>query len=206
MILRGERSIHFGRAIFIRFFRSLPALLPSATEAQPGSWLKDSGQNKFILGASWTVQSKPAELQDALEVRKPHLDLLALAPRLLEVLGANERSGDVAGTLMDIARNLARWVFRTALRFERAYIAVELAGAIQKRLALMHGATCPKLLSARAVVDVAGWIISKVAAREGAVVRFDLSFTAIWGGARYPSPQPASSASEPPHKRYRPQA
>jgi hypothetical protein len=107
MILRGERSIHFGRAIFIRFFRSLPALLPSATEAQPGSWLKDSGQNKFILGASWTVQSKPAELQDALEVRKPHLDLLALAPRLLEVLGANERSGDVAGMLMDITRDLA---------------------------------------------------------------------------------------------------
>jgi len=107
MILRGKRSIHFGRAIFIRFFRSLPALLPSATEAQPGSWLKDSGQNKFILGASWTAQSKPAELQDALEVRKPHLDLLALAPRLVDVLGANERSGDVAGMLMDITRDLA---------------------------------------------------------------------------------------------------
>jgi len=54
----------------------------------------------------------------------------------------------------------------------------------------MHGATCPKLLSARAVVDVAGWIISKVAAREGAVIRFDLSFTGIWGAI------PLSSTSQ----------
>ena len=103
-------------------------------------------------------------------MRKPHLDLLALAPRPLKVRGANERSGDVAGMLMDIARDLARWFFWTALRFERAYIAVELAGAIQKRLALMHGATCSKLLSAWAVVDVAGRVISKVAAREGAII------------------------------------
>src|SRR5258707_8273055 len=34
----------------------------------------------------------------------------------------------------------------------------------------MPGATCPKLLSARTVVDVAGRIISKVAAREGAII------------------------------------
>src|SRR6476646_10557573 len=34
----------------------------------------------------------------------------------------------------------------------------------------MHGATCPKLLSARTVIDVAGRIISKVAARESAII------------------------------------
>ena len=81
-------------------------------------------------------------------MRKPHLDLLALAPRPLKVLGANERSGDVAGMLMDIARDLARRSFWAALRFEWAYIAVELAGAIQKRLAFMYGAACPQLLAA----------------------------------------------------------
>jgi hypothetical protein len=80
---------------------------PSNQRSEPSQVLGDGGQNKFILGASWTAESKPAELQDALEVRKPHLDLLALAPRLLKVLGANERSGDVAGMLMDIARDLA---------------------------------------------------------------------------------------------------
>jgi hypothetical protein len=103
-------------------------------------------------------------------VGKPHLDLLALAPRLLEALGASERPGDVSGVLMYVARDLARWFLRTALWFERAYIAVELARTIQKRLAFVHGAARSEPLSARAVVDVAGRIISKVAAREGAIV------------------------------------
>ena len=103
-------------------------------------------------------------------MREPHLDLLALTSRLLKPFGASERPGNVAGMLMDIARDLARWFFWTALRFERTYIAVELAGAIQKRLALMHGATRPKPLPAWAVVKVACRVISKVAPREGAII------------------------------------
>jgi hypothetical protein len=59
---------------------------------------------------------------------------------------------------------------RTALWFEWAYIAVKLAGAIQKRLAFMYGAACPKLLAAGAIVDVVGPVILKVAAREGAII------------------------------------
>jgi hypothetical protein len=61
--------------------------------------LSDGGQNKLILGASWATQSKPTELQDALHVRKPHLDLLALTSRRLEALGSSERPGDVPGVL-----------------------------------------------------------------------------------------------------------
>src|SRR4051794_907294 len=57
-----------------------------------------------------------------------------------------------------------------ALRFERAYIAVELACTIQKGLALVHGAARPKPLTAWAVVDVAGRVISKVAPRESAII------------------------------------
>src|SRR5204863_758614 len=60
--------------------------------------------------------------------------------RLLEPIGAGERASDVPGMLMDIARDLARWLLWAALGFERAYIAVELACAIQKRLALMDRA------------------------------------------------------------------
>ena len=73
-------------------------------------------------------------------MRKPHLDLLALTSRRLEALGTGERPGDVPGVFMYVARDLARWFFWAALRFERAYIAVELARTIQKRLALVHGA------------------------------------------------------------------
>jgi hypothetical protein len=45
---------------------------------EPPQVLGDGSQNKFVLGTSWTTQSKPAELQNALQVREPHLDLLAL--------------------------------------------------------------------------------------------------------------------------------
>src|SRR5450755_1281319 len=71
---------------------------------------------------------------------------------------------------MDIARDLARRLLWAALRFERAYIAVELACTIQKRLAIVNGAARSEPLSARAMVDVAGRVILKVAAREGAVI------------------------------------
>jgi hypothetical protein len=47
------------------------------------------------------------QAQNTFEVCKAHLDLLALTPRLLEALGANERPGNVAGALMDVARDLA---------------------------------------------------------------------------------------------------
>jgi hypothetical protein len=38
---------------------------------------------------------------------EPHLDLLALTPRLLEALGTSERPRNVSSVLMDVARDLA---------------------------------------------------------------------------------------------------
>ena len=56
-----------------------------------------------------------------------HLDALAVAARLLERLGLGKRTGDVAGVLIDAARDLARRLLRTASHLERAHVAVELA-------------------------------------------------------------------------------
>ena len=72
--------------------------------------------------------------------------------------GISNRPGNVSRVFMDVARDLARRFFWTALRFKRAYIAVELACSIQQRLAFMHGAACPKPLTTRVVIDVAGRI------------------------------------------------
>ena len=82
---------------------------------------------------------------------EPHLDLLAFPLRLLKTLSTSKRPRDVAGMLMDVARDLACRLLWAALRFERTYIAVELAGAIQKCLALVHRAAGPEPLSARAM-------------------------------------------------------
>ena len=80
---------------------------PGDQFGKPSQVLGDGGQNEFILGPSWATQPKPVEPQDTFEVCKAHLDLLALTPRLLKALGANERPGNVAGALMDVARDLA---------------------------------------------------------------------------------------------------
>src|SRR6266567_3990587 len=91
----------------LRDAQSLSGWWPSDQRCEPSQVLGDSGQNKLILGASRAAQSQSIEPQDALQMCEPHLDLLALAPRLFEALGANERPGNVAGALMDIARDLA---------------------------------------------------------------------------------------------------
>ena len=69
-------------------------------------------------------------------------------------LPANDRATSRACSCMDVARDLARWFFWTALGFERTHtFLVELARTIQKRLAFVHGAAGPEPLSARAVVE-----------------------------------------------------
>jgi hypothetical protein len=87
---------------------------------------------------------------------------------------------------MDVARDLARWVFWTVLGFEWAYIAVEFAGAIQKRLALMYGATGTKPLPAWAVVNVVHRVISKVVGDPGAMTATGSSgaFCRTWPNQR----------------------
>jgi len=49
----------------------------SDQRCEPPQVLGDGGQNELNLGASWTTQSKPAELQDALQACEPHLDSFA---------------------------------------------------------------------------------------------------------------------------------
>jgi hypothetical protein len=88
--------------------------------------------------------------------------------------GINERSGNVPGILVDVARDLARWCLWAALRLEWAYAAIAPAVTIQKRLVIVHRAARPELLSARAVVEIACRVILKVAAREGAIVSLRL--------------------------------
>jgi hypothetical protein len=84
-------------------------------------------------------------------------------------VSASERATSRACSWM--SRGILRDGFlRAALRFERAYIAVELAGAIQERLALVHCAARSKPLPAGALVNVVCRVISEVPTREGAIV------------------------------------
>jgi hypothetical protein len=91
----------------LRDAQSLSGWWPSDQRCEPSQVLSDGGENELILGASRATKSEPPEPEDALQVCEPHLDLLALTPRLLEALGASERPGNISGVLIDVARDLA---------------------------------------------------------------------------------------------------
>jgi hypothetical protein len=82
-------------------------------------------------------------------------------------LGCQQTTGQRRGRVHGCRAGSCAMVFWTVLGFEWAYIAVEFAGAIQKRLALMYGATGTK--PAWAVVNVVHRVISKVVGDPGAM-------------------------------------
>src|SRR6516165_3335186 len=75
--------------------------------------------------------TEAAEPEDALEVGEQHFDAFPVAARLLKGLGLAKGSGDIAGVLVDTARDLARWLLGTAPQFERAHIAIAFTCPIQ---------------------------------------------------------------------------
>jgi hypothetical protein len=81
----------------LRDAQNLSGWWPGAQFGEPSQVLGDGGEREFVLCTARAAQSKPTEPQDALQVREPHLDLLALTPRLLEALGTSERPGNVSG-------------------------------------------------------------------------------------------------------------
>ena len=108
-------------------------------------------------------------------MREPHLDLLAFSSRHLEGIGIHERPGNVSGVLMDVARDPTKWDLRAAQRFEFAAVAIMLPRQIEQRGSIIHQCPgCRQGLTRRAVVDVVCRIISKVTAREGAIISLRL--------------------------------
>ena len=102
------------------------------------------------------------------QVCEPHLDLLALAPRLLEEHRCRPATGNVPCVLCaDVTWNFSKWVLRTAQGFEFATVTIELPGKIKYCRAIIHKRACrPEYLSRRTVVDVARRVVSKLSTRE----------------------------------------
>ena len=84
-------------------------------------------KEELVSGALRSAQAQTAELEDALEMGKEHLDLLAPMPRTLIGRRVRQSPGDIARILVYVARHLALWRVRTALDLERAILAVGLA-------------------------------------------------------------------------------
>jgi hypothetical protein len=69
---------------------------------------------------AWAAQPKSPEPQNALEMRKQHLDALAIAARAFESFSLGQGTSNVASILVHIAHDPARGHIRTAFWFERA--------------------------------------------------------------------------------------
>ena len=145
------------------------------------------------------VREADRELQDALQVCEPHLRSSCAHVATVQNPRCRRTTGQrVPGkVLMDVAWDLLRdGSFGQHCDLSGHISQSRLAGTIQKRsLPSCTVPLVPEPLSTRAMVDVVGRVISKIAAREGAVVslRF-VEYGNMWRDTL--PPRVASSASE----------
>ena len=119
----------------------------------------------------------------------------AFASRDPKALGASKRPGDVAGVLMNVARDLAKGNLRATLCFEFAAIAVALSSQIDQCSSAIH--ECPRRrqgLARGTMVDVR-W--SEVAAREGAIIPLRLIEHEMWAAISFSSTSQSSIGAAP---------
>src|SRR4030095_14026886 len=90
-----------------------------------------------------------------LQMREPHLDPLSLVSRSGERRCLHLPPCDIAGVLVDVARDLARVGRGAALRSDRTHIAVTLRGAVEQRASVVHGAAGPEQLAVGADIGSA---------------------------------------------------
>src|SRR5215472_1932951 len=105
-----------------------------------------------------------------LEVSESHLNFLALVARFVELRCTHECAGEIASILVDVSRNLAKEHSRTALRFERACIAIALGRKIAQHMVVTDVARGLEHLAGGADIDVALPVKCEVAAGEGAIL------------------------------------
>ena len=99
---------------------------------------------------------------------KPHLDLLALAARLLEGLRVGESANVVSHVLVDVSGYLAAGA-RRASHFEVAFRAVGPACSVGQQATLVDEAGMRERLARRADIHVALPIEGKVLSAELAI-------------------------------------
>ena len=117
--------------------------------------LDDGGEMELVTRTRKPPKPHALEAMVGLQMREPHLDALSLVSRSGECLCLHLSPGDVAGVLVEVARDLARVGIGAALRSDWAYIAVALRGTVEQRASVMYGATGLEQLAVRADIDTA---------------------------------------------------
>src|SRR6201982_2434346 len=104
-----------------------------------------------------------------------HLDALSITARLLECFGLCHCAGNIAGRLVEAARDSAHRRLRTALRFERAAAAIACPGPVVECLPIAgQFAGRRQNLAGRADISVALFVEREVFAAEGPILSLRL--------------------------------
>src|SRR5438477_9474682 len=111
--------------------------------------LHDGGEMELVACSGKTPEPHAFEAMMSLEMCEPHLDALSFVSRSGECLCLHLSPCDVAGVLVEVARDLARIGCGAALGSDRARIAVALGGAVEQRSSIVHGAVGSEQLAAR---------------------------------------------------------
>ena len=157
-----ERWAKLGQAVAVGASPASPAGLGS------GQCCKHA----LVLCAARAAQAKTAEPQNALQVRKPHLDAFTVMPRLFERFGPGERPCDIAGALVDAAGNLAGRCMGAASGFHWAWGAVSRAAAVEKRDPVVDQGAARR--QGGADIGVGGFVVAENLAREAPVASLGL--------------------------------
>src|SRR6266849_2425317 len=123
--------------------------------SEPSHVLSDGAEQELVLCATRATEPKATEPKDALQMSEQHLDALAIAARLLERFGARERTGGVAGVLVDAAGDFALGRFWAAFGFQRTRATVVGPCAIEDRLPAVDRACRVQQLALWAHINIA---------------------------------------------------
>src|SRR6516225_11433837 len=142
---------------------------------------------KLVARTGESPEPHPLEAVVCLQVREAHLNTLSLVSGFGKRLCLHLPSCDIAGILMQVARDLARIGRGAALRSYRAHVAVPLRGAVQQGASVVHSAAGLKQFPIGADVGpappVPGRIVNRQLADAG-LVRATVSPTALRTSSR----------------------
>ena len=145
---RHHRRLRYERGGLLRWW-------PEDSKRECLEVLDDGGEMELVARTGKPPKPHPLKAVVGLQMCEPHLDALSLVSRSCECLCLHLSPSDIAGVLVEVARDLARVGISAAFCSDRAYIAVALRGAVEQRASVMHGATGLEQLAVRADVDTA---------------------------------------------------
>ena len=159
--LRGRHS-HNAQSRLIRWMKRQ---LGEAAQV-----LGDGCERELELSARRPPQPQSSHPKDTLQMGEQHLDLLAIAARLLVSSRLGNGAGDVSRRLVLMPRDLPARRLRAASRFEWAVPAIRDSGVIRVHAVIPQSSVRRQNFTVAADVDIAAGVVDEIGAAERAVL------------------------------------